>query len=100
MWLLCDANMAFGHGYIDILKEQFSEYMTSEIESNLFFAGSNIAYSIQAFMAYKKNSKLNDVLKFTEHFLSKQFDDFDNWCSEIMMAMPDEEDAEESQDPS
>ena len=43
-------------------------------------------------MKMKRNASLKNVLDFTEEFLSNQLDDFSNWCDEIMMSMPDEED--------
>jgi len=88
MWLSCEADLAYG--YKNTFKEQFSNYMNSEIEELLFHAGNNVRFAISAFMRYKKNAKLNDVLDFTEIFVSEQLDDFDNWCDDIMMAMYEE----------
>ena len=87
MWLLCEADMEFGHGYQDKFKEQFSQYMNSDIESLLWLSGKNIVFAINAFMLYNHNSTLENVLDFTEKFISEQLDDFDNWCDEIGSAM-------------
>jgi hypothetical protein len=79
MWLSCEADMEFGHGYQDKFKEQFGDYITDEIKSQLWFAGKNIIYAINTFIKMKKGScKLNDILKFVEHFVSEQLNDFDN----------------------
>jgi hypothetical protein len=90
MHLASDVGMDFGHAYINIFKEEFSEYMTSEIEMLLWFAGKNIAFSVSSFMSYREDAELEDVLDFTEKFLSEQLDDFDNWCDEIGIAMYEE----------
>jgi len=90
MWLSCEADMEFGHGYQNKFKEQFSQYMTSDIEALLWLAGKNIIFAINAFMSYKDDAELSDVLDFTEKFISEQLDDFDNWCDDIAQAMYEE----------
>ena len=90
MWLECEADMAFGYGYQDKFKEHFSQYMNSQINEKLFLAGKNIGFAIRAFMSYKDDAELDDVIEFTENFVSEQLDDFDNWCDEIGSAMYEE----------
>lgn len=90
MWLSCEADMEFGHGYQNTFKEQFSQYMNSDIEGLLWLAGKNIIFAINAFMSYKRDANLEDVLEFTEKFVSEQLDDFDNWCDDIGQAMYEE----------
>ena len=75
--------------------------MTPEIDSLLFFAGTNLSFAVQAFITFNKDTyDLNKLLKFTEEFINAQMDDFDNWCEEIMMAMPDEDEEDEPSHPS
>jgi hypothetical protein len=90
MWLSCEADMEFSHAYEYYFKEHFGKYISSEIKSNLMFAGSNILFALVAFMRYKGDADLEDILHFTEHFITSQFDDFDNWCEEIHMTMYEE----------
>jgi hypothetical protein len=81
MWLGSgDAAAEFGEGYQNKVKEQFSQYVNSEIEGILYFAGRNIVYVIEAFMSYNDDADLDEVLEFMEHFISAQFNGFDNWC--------------------
>ncbi len=87
MWLSCEADMEFGSGYQDHFKKEFDKYITDEINTLLWFAGKNVVFSIGAFMAFKGDSNLEDVLTFTEDFLDEQLDDFDNWCDDIGQAM-------------
>jgi len=90
MWLSCEADMEFGHGYQNIFKEEFAKYITPEIDSLLWLAGKNIVFAIVAFMSYKDNASCDDVVNFTENFVTAQLDDFDNWCEDISMAMYEE----------
>jgi hypothetical protein len=90
MWLSCEADMVFGYGYQTKFKEQYSQYMNSDIDARLYLVGKNVVYAICAFMEYKKNAKLQDILNFTEMFVSKQLNDFGNWCGEISSAMYEE----------
>jgi hypothetical protein len=90
MWLQMEADMEFGYGYQNKFKEQFNQYMNSDIESLLWLSGKNIVFAINAFMLYKNNAELEDVLDFTEKFISEQLDDFDNWCDEIGSTMYEE----------
>ena len=79
MWLSCEADTGFGHGYLNKFKEQFGDYITEEIETQLWFAGKNIVYAINTFIAIKRGEyKIKDLLDFVEKFISEQLDDFDN----------------------
>jgi hypothetical protein len=91
MWLMADADMEFGNTYVNKFKEEFSDYMNSDIESLLWFAGKSIIFGIQGFLGYKEKPSLKDLLKFVESFISAQLDDFDNWCDDIILAFPSEE---------
>ena len=78
--------------YVSKFKEGFSEYMNSDIESKLWFAGQNIGFAVQTFIDLNPNYTLNKLIKFVETFLTTQLDDFGNWCDDISMAMFDEND--------
>jgi hypothetical protein len=41
-------------------------------------------------MSYKDNAELDDVLDFTEEFVSSQMNKFTDWCDDIQMAMYEE----------
>lgn len=90
MWLKYEADMVFGYGYQNKFKEQFNQYMNSEIEWQLYLAGKHIVFAINAFMAYNNTVTLSELLIFIEKFICEQLDDFDNWCSDIGEAICDE----------
>ena len=92
MWLEHEADMEFSDGYYDAFNKEFNQYMNSSIKNNLWLAGKNIVFALNAFTSYKKNAKLEDVLKFVELFLKQQLGDVDNWCEDIRQAMFEETD--------
>ena len=54
LWLSCEADMEFGHGYQNIFKEHFGDYINQEIQAQLWFAGKNIIYAINSFIALER----------------------------------------------
>jgi hypothetical protein len=90
MWLICEADWEFPYIYKSAVKGEFSKYVTPEIETLLWISGKNIVYAISTYMDIKKNATLYEILQFTEDFLVKQLDDFDNWCEDIGMAIYEE----------
>jgi hypothetical protein len=95
MWLMCEADMAFGDAYQVKFKEEFNDYINSDTESLLWFAGKNIVFAISGFMAYKNDATLHEVLDFTEKFITAQLNDFGNWCDDIMISIPDDNTSKE-----
>ena len=87
---------AIKEAYVSEFKEEFSDYMNKNIEAKLWFAGQNIGFAVQTFIDTNPNYTLNKLLNFVDTFLTIQLDDFENWCDDIMMAMPDEEDQEDN----
>lgn len=75
-WLDCEADMEFGHEFQNTFKAQFSNYMNPVMDGLLLLSGKNIICAIKAFKAYKKDISLDDVLQFTELFVSEQMQDF------------------------
>jgi len=90
MWLSFEADMEFGYGYQDKFKEHFSKYINKEVDDKLWFMGGNVVCAISAFMNYKDEACLDDILDFTEQFVSSQMDSFTNWSDHISMAMYEE----------
>ena len=87
---------AIKEAYVSTFKEQFSEYMNSDIESKLWFAGQNIGFAVQTFIDLNPNYTLNTLLNFVGTFLMAQLDDFTDWCDDISMAMYEKEHPEEN----
>ena len=90
MWLSCEADMEFSNIYKTSFNDEFTKYMTADIETLLWLSGKNIVFAIGAYISVKEDYELNDVLSFTESFIENQLEDFDNWCDDIGMAMYEE----------
>jgi hypothetical protein len=76
IWLESETDIS--DGYRRIVKEQFGEYITKEIEYQLYFAGKNIIYAIQTFITLNEEYNLDELLDFVDIFITKQLDDFEN----------------------
>ena len=99
MWLSCEADMEFGHGYQNKFKEHFGDYITDEIEAQLWFAGKNIIYAINSFISLKDDDyELHELLDFVEKFISEQLDDFDNDYDTTEWFNSDNENVEETKE--
>jgi len=99
MWLSYEADMEFGHGYQNKFKEHFGDYITDEIEAQLWFAGKNIIYAINSFISLKNDDyELNELLEFVESFVSEQLDDFDNDYDTTEWFNSDNENVEETKE--
>jgi hypothetical protein len=99
MWLMCEADMVFGHGYQNTFKEHFGDYITDEINAQLWFAGKNIIYAINSFISLKNAYyELNELLEFVETFVSEQLDNFDNDYDTTEWFNSDNENIEETKE--
>ena len=94
MWLIMEADIEFGYSYQNKFKEQFAKYMNSDVEDMLWLLGKNLLCSINAFMRYKDEVGVDDVLDFAELFIKEQIEDFTIWSDDISMAMFEELNAE------
>lgn len=99
IWLSCEADMEFGHGYQDIFTEYFGDYITDKIKEQLWFAGKNIIYAINSFISLKNDDyELDELLEFVEKFVSEQLDDFDNDYDTSEWFNSDNENVEETKE--
>jgi hypothetical protein len=79
IWLSSgDAAAEFCYAYQNIFKEYFGDYITEEVNAQLWFAGKNIVYAINTFIKIQEEYTLNPLLDFVETFLSEQLNDFEN----------------------
>ena len=87
MWLSCEADWEFPYIYKKAFNDEFAQYIKPEIETLLWLVAKNIVFAIGAYTSVKDDAELHDVLTFTEGFIERQLDDFDNWCDDIGIAM-------------
>ena len=79
---------AIKEGYVSKFKEVFPEFINSDVEDKLWFAGQNIAFAVQTYIVMNPNYTLNTLLKFVDTFVCIQLSEFDNWCN---LDIPEEE---------
>ena len=89
-WLKGQAPSELGHWYQHAMNHEFSMYTTPEVNDILWVAGKSLVHAIAAFMEYRDDPQLDDLLAFVELFITEQMNDFDNWCEEICVAMQEE----------
>jgi len=90
MWLITEADMEFSNVYLDKFNKYFSKYVNAKVASVLWQHSNNTLFAISAFMKYKDEPELDDVLDFTELFIKEQLDNFTDCCDDISMAMYEE----------
>ena len=89
---------AVKEAYVSAFKNEFPEYINESIKDKLWFAGQNFGFAIQTFISINPQFTLDDLLNFAEGFVSIQIGDFNNWCDDILMAIPDEDDESSDSD--
>ena len=79
IWLILEANLEFGYGYLGIFKEHFRKYITKEVEAKLWFASKQLLYAVHAFLnIHGDDCALDLLLRFVELFVAEQLDHFAN----------------------
>jgi hypothetical protein len=86
-WLENEAGYDFCWAYQSTFGNQFRKYITPTINDTLWLVGKNVQLAIRAFLAYKVDASLEEVLDFTKKFITEQLRDFDNWCGELFVTM-------------
>lgn len=72
-----DAECAFAAVLIKILKDIFGEHINNDMEKTCWMYAKNLSNSLQTYIELQKKYKLNDVIKFSEIFLTKQLNNLD-----------------------
>jgi hypothetical protein len=89
MWLDCEVDLQ--ENYLFYFKKYFENYLTKEMEHEIYFAGDNLVYAIKAYIKMNEDYDIHDILQYAELFIDTQMDDFDNWCDLSMTMYVDEE---------
>lgn len=85
LWLKHEAKDIFAYIYIKEFAKRFKDYISDEITDQLAYAGKNLMYALAAFI--QKTYTLEELLKFTENFITEQLDAFEtdfniDWVTE------------------
>jgi len=90
-WISVEADLP--QIYIYYFKEQFGNLITKDIEHQIYFAGDNLRYTIQAYRKCIQPS-LDNILNYVEKFINYQMQEIDNWCEELSDALYVDEEKE------
>jgi len=81
--------------YIDEFKNEFGSLVTKDVETQLVSAGAALGFAVRAHESTSVKFNSKKLVDFVHTFVTIQFDDFDNWCGDIMMAMAEQGDVVE-----
>jgi hypothetical protein len=73
--------------YEDEFKKEFGSFVTERVKNALFMAGKMLGFAVQAHKSTTSDFNINKLIDYVRTFVEVQFDDFDNWCDDISMAM-------------
>ena len=75
LWLKHEAKELFAYIYQKEFAKQFKDHISDEITDQLAYAGKNLMYALTAYI--NKPHILEEILKFTEDFITEQLDAFE-----------------------
>ena len=102
-WRTYEAERMLRELYVETFRSNFSEYLDEEIFSKLEFAGKNILYATNSYIALHPEFCIADLLVFVESFVMSQLNEFLNdydipeWSDENYEAIYAKKDEEKRQ---
>ena len=94
-WLQAEANFEIADMYASEFKKRFGEYITPKVEDAIRLMGGTIPHFLKAYVDIQEEDlKLGRMCRLVKAFVEEQVEDFGNWCGEVCIAMPDEEEKE------
>jgi hypothetical protein len=73
--------------YVVEFKKEFGSLVTNNVVDNLFMAGKMLGFAVQTYQSTTTDFNVKKLIDYVRTFVELQFDDFDNWCHDISMAM-------------
>jgi hypothetical protein len=91
LWL--DSETDIGDAYRFLSKEYFKNYVTQEVENDLYMLGQSTVYAVKSFLVYSEDADIDDVVEFVEILMTTQFENFEEWgcCGDIIESMSTDE---------
>ena len=93
-WLQSDASYDIADMYAGEFKKRFGDYITMKIENDIRLMAGTIPQFLKAYLHIAiQDSDLNlpRMCRIVWAFVEEQLEDFENWCGETSLAMPNEE---------
>ena len=91
-WLRMDASYDIADIYAGEFKKQFGDYITMKIENDIRLAAGMIPLFLKAYVDIQEDDlELCRTCSLVKACVEEQLEDFENWCGETSIGMPDEE---------
>jgi len=91
-WLRKDASFDIADMYASEFKKRFGEYITDKIENDIRLVAGMIPNFLKAYVnIHEDELKMGRMCSLVKACVEEQLDDFDNWCGETALGMPDED---------
>jgi hypothetical protein len=91
-WLRMDASFEIADMYASEFKKRFGDYITLKIENDIRLVAGMIPNFLKAYVDIQEDElKLGRMYCLVKAFVEEQLEDFDNWCGEVSIGMPDED---------
>ena len=94
-WLQGEASFEIADMYVGEFKKRFGDYITLKIENDIRLVAGMTRNFLKAYVDIQEDElKLGRMCSLVKAFVEEQLDDFGNWCGEVCLAMPDEDEKE------
>ena len=93
-WLKRDAAYDIADMYVGEFKKRFGDYITPKIENDIRLMAGTIPQFLKAYVhigIQDNDLNLPRMCRLVWAFVEEQLEDFENWCGETSIAMPDED---------
>jgi hypothetical protein len=81
--------------YATEFKKRFGNYITLKIENDIRLVAGMIPNFLKAYVDIQEDDlKPGRMCRLVKAFVEEQIEDFGNWCGEVCIGMPDEDEKE------
>ena len=94
-WLQAEASFEIADMYATEFKKRFGNYITLKIENDIRLVAGMIPNFLKAYVDIQEDDlKPGRMFRLVKACVEEQLEDFDNWCGEVCIGMPDEDEKE------
>ena len=91
-WLRADASFEIADMYAGEFKKRFGDYITLKIENDIRLVAGMTCNFLKAYVdIHEDEHNRGRMCRLVKAFVEEQLEDFDNWCGEVCIGMPDED---------
>ena len=91
-WLKRKASYEIADMYASEFKKRFGQYITLKIENDIRLVAGMTCNFLRAYVDIQEDDlKLGRICSLVKACVEEQLEDFNNWCGEVCIGMPDED---------